>query len=188
MTNGTKTQQKPAKETEDLMPPMPREDAVVFPIYFTLVTDGWKPGHHNLLHLNAYHSPELQRSWNIIPQHFPIRVGTRLKPELIAKLREGAVDVDVCMRELVIWLERFKGKRLPVVSCVAFWHLMHHMSEVTNKMPFVSNPIDVNSFYAGSQGDLCKGRFVTKRDPCLAQQQRLLLVSTAIEKAKEILW
>lgn len=168
--------------------PIIPSEKTTFPIYFTVVTDGPIPGRHNLLHLSCEFGPDLRWSRNITPQNGRIREGARLSPELIVKLRVGAIPVAQAMQELITWLDRFKGRRLPVASAMGFWHVFYHMSAVAEKPPFVSNPIDVNSFHAGSEGDLLKGRLVRGKDPAPAMEQRIRIVKEACENGGGFRW
>ena len=167
----------------DVAPPTERE---VFPIYMSVVTDGPLPGVHNLLHLSVEFAPTLRKSWNIIPQNGRIRPGARLPEAVQATLSRGAVSVGEAMAELETWLTRFQGARLPVTSAVAFWHLLYHMSQYTSKLPFLANPIDVNSFHAGAHGNLKATRLVKGKDPEKALAQRKKIVEDAIKKAEDM--
>jgi len=168
-------------------PPSPPKERTIIPIYFTVVTDGPLPGVNNLLHIQARFSDDLRWERNIRPQ-YPLREGVGLGQELQTKLAVGAIPVSQAMRELIVWLDKFKGERLPVVSGVAFWHLIHHMSGVTTKMPFLSNAIDIASFYAGASGDLTKFKHTRGKDPWKAMAQRVTIVKEATELAGELKW
>jgi len=168
--------------------PIEPKEKPIFNIYFALVTDGPIPGRHNLLHVSARFSPEITWSRNILPQNGAVRQGARLTSELIVQLQRGAIPIRQAMTELVEWLDRFKGFRLPVTSGLGFWHLLYHMHELGDKMPFVSNPIDVNSFYAGSQGDLQRGKVVKGKEPSSVMAQRLAIVAEACEQGGKLQW
>ncbi len=179
-----------AVPTPTAVPPTePREarEKSIIPIYFTLVTDGPLPGAHNLLHVQARFSPEVTFEQNITPQH-TLRSGSGLGEELVRKLAVGAVPVATAMKDLDTWLQKFHGARLPVSSALAFWHLVYHMNAYTTKIPFLSNPIDVNSFFAGASGDLTKSRLVRGKDPWKAMAQREAIVKEAVETAGELKW
>lgn len=159
-----------------------------FPIYFSIATDGPMPGAHNLLHVHAWFSEELQWKRNILPQNGEIRRGARLSDEVVEGLRVGAIPVRQAMEELQEWLSRFQGIRTPVTSALAFWHLIYHMQQVTDKIPFASNCVDVGSFYAGAHADLKAMRAVKGKDPARALEQRVKMVADAIAYANDMRW
>lgn len=163
-----------------------REDAVI-PIHFVIVPDGPLPGRDNLLHVTIYHSETLRRSWNILPQNGASRAIT-LSKDIVAELAIGAIPVAQAMREIIDFLSRFHGKRLPITGALEFWHLIHHMCAVTNEIPFVANPVDVNSFFAGAQGEVTKARVAWKKGPARRLQQRLKLLEEAKNLAGELRW
>lgn len=169
-----------------LTPTPPKEKSII-PIFFTVVTDGPLPGVHNLLHIQARFSDDVRWERNIRPQH-PIRPGVGIGQELLTKLAGGAIPVGQAMQELIVWMDRFKGERLPVASGIAFWHLVHHMSAVTGKLPFLSNSIDIASFFAGASGDLTKFKNTRGKDPWKAMAQRVAIVKEATDLAGELKW
>lgn len=164
------------------------------PIYFTLVTDGPLPGESNLLYVGAQSaSPGGEGvTWErcITPQNGRIRPHCGIGEALAAKLARGAVPVTQAMRELVEWLQRFHGLRLPVTSSVGYWHLVYHLSHVTGlkDFPLLMNPIDCNSFWAGSRGSLQAARLVRGKDPWSAQNQRTKIIQEAIMNATGDIW
>ncbi len=169
--------------TDTTAPPTERE---VFPIYISVVTDGPIPGRNNLLALRAEFSPTMKWERNILPQNGRIRPAARLSQDIVSSLSTDAVPVETAMREFSEWLTRFHGARLPVTSAVAFWHLVYHMSEFTEKLPFLANPIDVNSFHAGAHGNLKATRLVKGKDPDKALTQRKKIVEEAIAKSQDM--
>lgn len=155
-------------------------EKVRIPIYFSIVTDGPLPGSNNLLHIQARFDDAVRFERNIRPQH-PLRPGSGIGSELLTKLEQNAIPVRQAMEELIAWLDRFKGARIPVTSAMAFWHLIYHMHSVTSKMPFVSYPIDVNSYYAGAQGDVTKHKLPRGKDPWKAMEQRINIIRDAAD-------
>lgn len=159
----------------------------VIPIFFAIVTDGQIPGRHNLLHVSAHFSETLTWSRNIQPQH-ALREQAGLGPELLMRLQRDAIPVGQAMEELTTWLERFQGRRLPVTSSVAYWHLLYHLSAVSMKIPLLNNPLDVSSFYAGAKGDLGAGKLIVGKDPTRTMAQRQALVAEAISESGSFKW
>jgi hypothetical protein len=174
------TAPKPTKES-----PSP-----IIPIYFTCVTDGVIPGQSNLLHIHAQFSPEVQWSANILPQTGRIHTGKGIGPELQRSLSLKALPISTAIRELSEWLERFKGKRRAITSCVAHWHLIYHMHQVLGEtIPLLNNPIDTTSFWCGAKGDLSASPVGPRgKDPVRGFSQRRKLIEEAIELAGEVKW
>lgn len=166
------------------------ETRPVLPIIFTLVTDGPIPGENNLLHVSARYAPNVKWERNIRVQTGAIRQHSGIGPELQAALEKDAVPVRQAMQELLVWLDRFKGLRLPVTSAVAYWHLVHHMKQLTGvaEFPLLMSPIDCNSFFAGAHGDLTISKLVRGKDPWKAVTQREAIIAEAIKRAKDGLW
>src|SRR5580658_5988807 len=123
---------------------MPVTKNNTLPIYFSVATDGMMPGVHNLLHVSAWYSDGVTWERNILPQNGRVRSGAGISEEVREKLAIGAVPVTQAMEELVSWLERFHGLRLPVISSVGYWHLAHHLYALTGGkgFPLLSSPLD----------------------------------------------
>lgn len=166
------------------------ETRPILPIIFTLVTDGPIPGENNLLHVSAQFAPEVRWERNIRPQTGAIRPHSGIGPELQTALAKDAIPVRQAMQELVVWLDRFKGLRLPVTSAVGYWHLVYHLKQLTGlaDFPLLMSPIDCNSFYAGAHGDLTVSKLVRGKDPWKAMPQRQAIIAEAVTRAKEGLW
>jgi hypothetical protein len=106
------------------------------------------------------------------------------------ELEEGAIPIEVAMREMATWLERFVGERVLVTSSAAFWHILYHMSATVEErgLPFSMFPIDITSFCAGAAGELKTHTALRYVSPASAMKERIATIAKAVEASKEYRW